>query len=88
MGLDAPHGNSDVSHPVHWCRLTKLAVSLPVMRCAEPHNALWVRVVDVVALSRHVAADLARLWPWAVLLAYKAPVDALFLGETFHNIIQ
>jgi hypothetical protein len=41
--------------------LLELAMSLLVMSRTEPHDAFWVTVVDVVALGRLGAADLAGL---------------------------
>jgi hypothetical protein len=42
-------------------RLAKLAVGLPVVQCTEPHDAIWVVVVDVMALGGLGAADFAGL---------------------------
>jgi hypothetical protein len=61
MGIYPPLGGPDVGHPIQWRRLAKLAVGLPVMGRAEPHDAVWIVVVDVVALRGLGATDLAGL---------------------------
>lgn len=86
LGVDAPRSRSDIGHPIEGRRLTKLAVGLPMVQRAEPHGALRVAVIDVMALSRLSAADLAGLALRAVGVAFAASearsFEPLFIGET------
>ena len=61
LKVDPAHGGSDVSHPIQGRWTAELAMRLLVMSLAEPHDAAWVVVVDVMALGWLSAADLARL---------------------------